>query len=1735
MEYEVSSLRKPESFADLGRDCLSLHHIFGFDVSRRENWCLIEPDKVLFASGSSVVIQNIKDGSRDYLLSIDDQGVGCIAVHPSKKYFAVGGKGYQPCIYIYSYPELKVCKVLKDGAERGYACMDFSADGQKLASVSTNPDYMLTIWDWEEETMGLHSKAFGQDVWNVKFSADDPRRLTTSGIGHIRFWKMAATFTGLKLQGSIGKFGKVDLSDIEHFVELPDGKVVSGTEDGSLLLWEGNFIKCRFVQVNKAPCHAAPITYLQYDRKEKCIISGSSDGFIRWWDFGAIDSAEVDADHSMDFELLPLAEYQLSESVGIKTMLDGGLVRNARRFLFVDTSGKGQVLAFTWRTPEAVTTLCDSLIKYISTGGSDPDFSIGMNSFDSFHSGSITGMDTCPARHLVASCGKDGSVYCMNYRKRKVLVKKKFDIPACSLKWLPSSLDKTGSSFAVGFDDGTVKLLTLIENSITSAIELKLTMVFKPHNAKVVEMSFSDSGSFLATSSAEGTIFFFRCQSVTYGGVIWDPLYFVDVSKVAGGNKIYSDRLTWDREEKRLLITSTDAVLRELDVSAIIAENSTENQTSFEMEVPYREISASVNVKINPKAGTLEIIDPASADTSANPNPNPESNENADNTTGNATTTTTTKAKGKDENKEEIVPMNLRMIKADYSLRKESNNDIIASVVLNQSQAFSCEIDTQKNQVKQIPSGLYSMDGKSYWKFPNVTTYRYGWSKKFLSEGLSDGGVILRPSKYFEIFCRYSGHNGAINGVSITAISYDDNYVFSAGRDGCLVVFRIHQDIIEARAKDLHADIEAGVFAGEVTKPIRGKVTEPDYLNFVSSSEEDDLPAIDSNFMNEDTIPDVEDLPLSAYSIQDNRLKLEQDAKKSAAEDLKSRVLASVRTLRKDYEKILKENENIPETVRLKADELMVDNNYFALANEMLRKAIDEIHLENAYNLEKSEAQLKKLKNHFMNGLLMEEIPITTFQPPENTGIDLPRKAPSTVWSLRITALNPMVKEIISQVKAQVRMEELKESQQRSNELAQKKAMSAMDEMKQRLQKKGEEGAVDKVDQLTSLKDKHPMNLSSTLSATLGESDKGPHESTAVIRRSRRKERKEELKRHDSEKPDEHADDVRDLEAIKIAEKTIGDYKLKSAEDYEVPEDQRINAIKKIRQLAMLEDSMMMIRLAFNEKFLTLRQLKRDIIFSILKDNDRIKDIDRELNQRHLSNNLWQPSLDPKEFPDDFDEVTESELSTFIDKTRSTAWNKLPTPEIPTHHLITGKKLQIIKNIKTNSFEVVRRDHEILSNRDAVAITSRCVKKDSEVNQRPVLTDNKLKYYEVDESLVHSLFPTIELLPPSESAEEKQPESKTALEDQIPLLMFTKSLLKQRMTVANPSKAQVKLNEQRRIKLQFERSMIQRNMVETITAFHEAVDDLRLQRHQIISDLKLAEFKLLTLFQEYLLLQTFESRDNLLQQKQIKNKTDEKDNSTLMYENRTKLESKTEEIQHWNEKLAALTNEFKTILPDSHPYYDILSKIFRKRVKRNKNTGEEEDEDNNDDDQQSDDENDDEDDDELEEVEDICPPGCDQLIFEKILDLREKKLDTEEVCSDISKSIDELKRTNERLKQREKQISKETQQTEYEVTQFQLQKQAALNQIRVVVPLRLSQLFTFESSGALTGPSNDNIDNRASIESLESKDSSSSNNKSDNLDKRNLFSSLRLKTHTLFSTKYVMHLGMLLVSRFYIL
>ncbi len=171
----------------------------------------------LFSLPSSLSFEDVATGAMRYVLGRDGGGIGAVAVHPSRTCFAVAERAIGPAgtsnsatagpaIYIYSDPELQVTHVLSYGTERGFSDINFSSQGDKLVSVGSFPDFFLTVWTWNTCRMVLRTKAFGQDVFNARFSPDDDGRLTTSGTGHIRFWRMAATFTGLKLQGNIGMF-----------------------------------------------------------------------------------------------------------------------------------------------------------------------------------------------------------------------------------------------------------------------------------------------------------------------------------------------------------------------------------------------------------------------------------------------------------------------------------------------------------------------------------------------------------------------------------------------------------------------------------------------------------------------------------------------------------------------------------------------------------------------------------------------------------------------------------------------------------------------------------------------------------------------------------------------------------------------------------------------------------------------------------------------------------------------------------------------------------------------------------------------------------------------------------------------------------------------------------------------------------------------------------------------------------------------------------------------------------------------------------------------------------------------------------------------------------------------------------------------------------------------------------------------------------------------------------------
>lgn len=106
----VPPLSTPQH-GELARNNIAPHHSFGLDTARPDNLKYIEPGKVMYAAGNTLVILEVSTMKRRVIFGLDGGGVGCFAVHPTGTLIAVGDKGSMPNIYIYEYPSFKIAKV----------------------------------------------------------------------------------------------------------------------------------------------------------------------------------------------------------------------------------------------------------------------------------------------------------------------------------------------------------------------------------------------------------------------------------------------------------------------------------------------------------------------------------------------------------------------------------------------------------------------------------------------------------------------------------------------------------------------------------------------------------------------------------------------------------------------------------------------------------------------------------------------------------------------------------------------------------------------------------------------------------------------------------------------------------------------------------------------------------------------------------------------------------------------------------------------------------------------------------------------------------------------------------------------------------------------------------------------------------------------------------------------------------------------------------------------------------------------------------------------------------------------------------------------------------------------------------------------------------------------------------------------------------------------------------------
>lgn len=212
----------------------------------------------------------------------------------------------------------------------------------------------------------------------------------------------------------------------------------------------------------------------------------------------------------------------------------------------------------------------------------------------------------------------------------------------------------------------------------------------------------------------------------------------------------------------------------------------------------------------------------------------------------------------------------------------------------------------------------------------------------------------------------------------------------------------------------------------------------------------------------------------------------------------------------------------------------------------------------------------------------------------------------------------------------------------------------------------------------------------------------------------------------------------------------------------------------------------------------------------------------------------------------------------------------------------------------------------------------------------------------------------------------------------------------------------------KKINLHYQKNRISKGLESSISEFDKTIEHLANERILLSGDLKFADIKLQLLFREWMLLKEFEQTDNKLAEKVNAKKAEKDEIDSKIDDYREKLSTKKLETESVIRKEKEIHEEYRKAIGENNKNEEYMTKVFKRKVKRTKKKVKEENE--GDDEEEVDSDSDlssyNSDNDESQEFEEEIPSECEQAIWNKVIELREKRLDQEEILNEVQKTVE---------------------------------------------------------------------------------------------------------------------------------
>ncbi|NXQ50810.1 CFA44 protein, partial [Catharus fuscescens] len=784
---------------------------------------------------------------------------------------------------------------------------------------------------------------------------------------------------------------------------------------------------------------------------------------------------------------------------------------------------------------------------------------------------------------------------------------------------------------------------------------------------------------------------------------------------------------------------------------------------------------------------------------------------------------------------------------------------------------------------------------------------------------------VLKDYWYMNV---HDNDNGQIRGI---CCSHDERCLITCGGDGNIFTFDLwsEEEIPEKLPKELKVIIpppRSGLEKEKATEDIKG--------------------------------PD-------AHTIEENKQKKEYERKMKEAEEKKNKKREELSALRKDFVFLLQKNQELPKHMQLQREEFEMDHRIFEELDRQTLQRIQLVQEKLAWEHEKQLIGLQKLQTQFWDSL---EFTLTVHAIQSNHQI--------STYSLLT----------VSEKYAQ------RKKHGDSKWAILKEKWTALKETEQ---------AEEEIPRETS-----PVHRESIVFEKEAEMLETPEVGKPITRyiESRHEKIRRLVEKYDAlkakimkrraewhelykSKPRDIHEDPKDAKEIKEAQENIGCYRLKTATNYTLTEDERISTEKKMMQLATLEDLIHNMKVNMNKEIVSLRDLKVSIIDEIKSLVKEVRSIQATLDvSEHLPVPLI-PQLHPDEVPEKVVEYNSDVLLKFKEEQEAKAKLEEPLEGCPSSRAFRHVFLQT---------PPVEEGDPMAQAGDASA----------------VVTEEAFEM---------------------EKAEPTEMELEILKREKIKNLYLQETLIKKINTLVITFDAELRLLRHKKLKMD--------------------------------AQMKSAGLRCITCCEELLILKKLEIHEDLLEEQICAIINEQEDIQSKLKSYLAQIEDRKCEIVMLQEREKALYASFEASLGENNEFADFLTNILKMEVEcvEKEEVGREADEEH---------ENEKEDDEKphLKTDEEnrgsehvvfdnsICPEGCSQDLFLNTIQLRQQRISIEKALAEEKKVAADLKKEYNALAIKAKEVETSLDKTNRELEAFQWEKLHRLNELYVVVPLRLHQV-----------------------------------------------------------------------------